>query len=88
VARKLPRNEHLDVLEATQVRPPDVDRPVLFPETQVSRQYAFHVLQLPGQPEPTWHRYLAQAIEHADHSGYATLTLVIAETQYRLSKID
>jgi len=59
--------------------------PVIFPEVQVSRQFAFHVLQLPGQPEPTWHRWLEQAFGAAEYAGYTHLTMVIGDTQYQLS---
>lgn len=59
--------------------------PILFPEVQVSRQFAFHVLLLPGETEPTWHRFLHQAIEQALLHDFDSLTLVIGEEQYRLS---
>jgi len=59
--------------------------PVLFPEVQVSRQFAFHVLQLPDELQPTWHRWLEQAFDAAEEAGYDHLTMVIGDTQYQLS---
>lgn len=60
--------------------------PVMWPEVQVSRQYAFHVLKLPGQTEPTWHRWLFQALARLEHAGYDSLTIVIGDAHYRLSQ--
>jgi len=59
--------------------------PVLFPEVQVSRQYYFHVVLLPGDPKPTFHRWFEQAIGHIEQSGFTSWTMVTSETQYHLS---
>jgi len=61
--------------------------PVLFPEVQVSRQFAFHVLLLPGEASSTSHRWLEQAFGAAEYAGYDRLTMVIGDTQYQLSLI-
>jgi len=82
------QNRYSAVLLDTLADASELELPTLFPETQVSRQYAFHVLQLPGAPEPTWHRYLAQAFETAVDAGYDSLTLCIADTQYHVSLIQ
>jgi len=66
---------------------PEASGAVLFPEVQVSRQFAFHVLKLPDRPEPTWHRWLPQAFEAAQYAGHDHLTMVIGDTQYQLSLI-
>lgn len=58
---------------------------VLYVEVQVSRQYRFHVLHLPGASKPTWHLHLHQAIALAQLEGHDALTIVIGEAQYQLS---
>jgi len=58
---------------------------LLFPEVQVSRQYAVHVLKLPGRDKPTWHRWLHQALEEAERNDVEKLTVIIGDAQYCLS---
>jgi len=85
---RISRNELAAAQEAIAGMPRDREGPVVFPEVQVSRQYHFHVLLLPGESQPTFHRYLAQAFDLALYSGHDTLTVVIGESHYRLSKIE
>jgi len=61
-------------------------RPVVFPEVPISRQYNLHVLMLPGDLQPTWHRWLFQVIHHAEQRGFHTLTIVIEGEQHELSR--
>jgi len=75
-------------LRTEDLTPHDGPDPLLFPEVQVSRQFAFHVLQLPGEKEPTFHRYFHQAVAAAQYAGFDTLTVVVGETQYQLREIS
>lgn len=70
-------------------QPPQVDgtttKPTLTVDIQMSRQFYFHQLALPGDPLPTYHRWLWQAIEAAELAGCDALTIVVADTEYQLS---
>jgi len=85
---KTPRNELSDVLTAGAGKLENIQGPVLFPEIKVSRQYRFHMLQLPDQTEPRWYLNLAEAFEQAFDSNYASLTIVIEDAHYLLSKLS
>jgi hypothetical protein len=63
----------------------ELNEPFLFIEVQISRQYAFTILHLPGDQEPSWHHRLEQALDRAETAGYETLTMVTTDRQYTVT---
>jgi len=59
----------------------------LWPQVQISRQYSLHLLKLPGDVQPTWHKYLGEALTRADELGFNELTIVMPQAHYRLRKV-
>jgi len=77
-------DEHIKA-ELAEIAAQDLEtQAFLFPEIQISRQYSAHVLHLPGQNAPTWHRWFFQAMQAAHDAGYDSLTLCIDDAQYSL----
>jgi len=64
---------------------PEGPQPLVFTEIQISRQYSMHVVQLPGDDKPSWHRYLDQAIARVQSADFDRLTLIVNGEQYQLS---
>jgi len=55
----------------------NVPRPHLFPDVSISRQYRFHLLYLPGEAEPSYHRELHTALAVLQSGNYSELTIVM-----------
>jgi len=61
--------------------------PFLVSDVQVARQFWFHLLVLPGDDKPLYHRRLDSALQTLIERGYSTAVVCSAGRHYRLTHL-
>lgn len=61
-----------------------VSEPVCIVEQPMARQYRLHILYLPGEAQPTWHKAFSDVIAMLQNADYEKCSIIVDGERHEL----